>query len=398
MTLKPNLSVKEGLDHLAKRLDPIITRRFADELGGHPWTVVLEILDEKKGMAGRRSYETYDLQAQLRMITERLGDFGFPFDDRYRTVSTLGNELRIVRNQMAHMHDFTVEEAYRANDFAVRLLEHFADGEGLEEAKRIRHDALVALAAAEGVSEESAAAIAATVSDISPDPDDPSPGTARSDDLAEDSAEGDTTQEDATDIVEPDPKVLVREASVIGDQRLQFEPWTVVRAGSIEVLDALPKKAAKEMVRSVAIEIATYEGPMHLDRLVQLTAQSFGLSRVRASREKKIAYQIRQTGLLVDEDKFVWPPDIDPKTWSEFRPNPSTVDRPFVEISPVEIANAARFIRAHTETGGEDELWTAVLQTFGRRRRTKQIAAHLEKAAEYLANYDSSGSAATTSK
>ena len=51
MTFKPNLSVKECLDYLAKRLDPIIASRLARDLGGHPWTIVLEILDQKKGFA-----------------------------------------------------------------------------------------------------------------------------------------------------------------------------------------------------------------------------------------------------------------------------------------------------------------------------------------------------------
>lgn len=159
MGFKPNLSVKEGLDHLAKRLDPIIAARLATNLGGHPWTVVLEILDQKKGFAKGYKYWTYDLQAQLRMLTERLGDFGYPFDDQHRAVSTIGNELRIVRKEMAHMHDFSVEEAFRANDFCVRLLERFSD-EGVEEAKRIRHEALAALATQEGVTEQIAASAA----------------------------------------------------------------------------------------------------------------------------------------------------------------------------------------------------------------------------------------------
>ena len=187
-------------------------------------------------------------------------------------------------------------------------------------------------------------------------------------------------------MVVPDVKVFRRETTVIGDRRLEYDPWTVVRVGGVEVLDDLPRKAAKEMVRAVAVEIAAYEGPIHLDRLVQMTAQSFGLSRVSSSREKQLAYQVRQTGLLVDADKFVWPQEIDPGAWAEFRPNDSTVDRPFIHISPVEIANAARFIRAQEASIGDEELWVATLQTFGRRRRTKQIAAQLDKAAAHFAD------------
>jgi hypothetical protein len=363
MSFKPNLSVKEGLDHLAKRLDPIIGERLASNLGGHPWTVVLEILDQKKGFTRGYKYWTYDLQAQLRMLTERLGDFGYPFDDQHRTVSTIGNELRIVRKQMAHMHDFSVDEAFRANDFAVRLLEHFGDADGLEESKRIRQEALAALATQEGVTEQVAADAAPAATSAEP----PAASSANE-----------------PEAVAPDPEVFVREPSVIGDKRLEFEPWSVVQVGGVDVLDDLPKKVAKEKVRAVAVEIATYEGPIHLDRLTDKTAQSFGLQRVRSNRAKKISYQIQQAGLFVDEDKVVWPREIDSATWAEFRPNDSAADRPFNHISPVEIANAARFIAAKHPDITEDDLDVAILQTFGRKRRTKQLAAHLAKAKELL--------------
>jgi hypothetical protein len=363
MTFKPNLSVKEGLDHLAKRLDPIIAVKLAPNLGGHPWTVVLEILDQKKGFTSGYKYWTYDLQAQLRMLTERLGDFDYPFDDQHRTVSTIGNELRIVRKQMAHMHDFSAEEAFRASDFCVRMLEHFGDADGLEEAKRIRHEALRALATQEGVTELVAAQTASTPA------------------VEEAPAAAPAKKPES---VTPDPEVFIREPSVIGDKRLEFEQWSVVQVGGVDVLDELPKKVAKEKLRAVAVEIATYEGPIHLDRLTDKTAQSFGLQRVRTNREKKISYQIRQAGLYVDEDKFVWPREIDPATWAEFRPNDSAADRPFVHISPIEIANAARFIVAKHPGIAEDDLDVAILQTFGRKRRTKQIAVHLSKAKDLL--------------
>ena len=178
--------------------------------------------------------------------------------------------------------------------------------------------------------------------------------------------------------------MLVGERSVIGDKRLEFEPWTVVQVGGIEVLDDLPKKVAKEKVRAVAVEIATYEGPIHLDRLTDKTAQCFGLQRVRSNRANKISYQVRQAGLFVDEDKFVWPREIDPATWVEFRPNGSTAERPFLHVSPVEIANAARLIQTKHPGITEGELDAAVLQTFGRKRRTRQLTAHLAKAKELL--------------
>ncbi|QNF95362.1 Swt1 family HEPN domain-containing protein [Janibacter sp. YB324] len=370
MPFKPNLSVKEGLDHLATRLDPIIAAKFKKELGDNPWTVVLEIIDQKKGYAGSYQHWTYDLQAQLRMLTERLGDFGFPFDDHQRTVSTLGNELRIVRKQMAHMYNFSVEEAFRANDFCVRLLEHFGDHDGHAEALQIRQAALAAMATEAGLTKQP--------------PTQPPPTSSPAVLVGPPESLATTDADSEPDLVAPEREVLEREPSIIGSGRLSFEPWIVVQVGTVDVLDDLPKKVAKEKVRTVAVEIATYEGPIKIDRLTDLTALSFGLQRVRASRAKKISYQIRQAGLFVDDEGFVWPREIDPASWSEFRPNDSAAGRSFTDISCVEIANAARFIAAKHPEMPEGELDVSVLQTFGRRRRTKAVVAHLEKAKELM--------------
>ena len=80
----------------------------------------------------------------------------------------------------------------------------------------------------------------------------------------------------------------------------------------------------------------------------------------------------------------MWPREIDPGVWPEFRPNDSAAERPFVHISPVEIANAARFVVARSPSITDAELDVAALQTFGRKRRTKQIAAHLARAKGHL--------------
>jgi hypothetical protein len=389
MTHDQRQSVQAALDLLAQRLDPILGTRLKKVLGPLPWTAVLEQLDQVKGFTAK-TYTTNDLQAQLRMITEKLGALGYPFDTGgSRLVSTLGNELRIVRNRWAHNDEFSPLDAWRAYDFVCRLLDHFGDKEGLAKAQCGRRVALAAAATAEGVSErEVETRDPVTQAEQPPDPE-----------PAAESAE----------IVTPDPKVFERAEAkpfrlieqveqgtlfshrpeptpephpepmpLVGNRRAEFEPWTPVVVGTVSVLDDLPKKAAKEQVRALAVEIAEFEGPIHIDRLAQLIAASFGLRRLHAARAKKITYQIMATeGLTVDSDKFVWPSTIDSETWAEFRPNDSTANRPFPHISPVEIANAAHFLLRQTPGLLEDELETATLQTFGRRRRTRRLSEHL---------------------
>lgn len=133
-------------------------------------------------------------------------------------------------------------------------------------------------------------------------------------------------------------------------------------------------------MRAIAEEVIEAEGPIHLDRLAQLVAASFGVQKLHSKRAAKIVYQTKAAGFTPDRQKFVWPDGLDPQTWKEFRPNSSQIDRPFTQISPVEIANALVFLRSLNPNASEEDLDRAVLKTFGRSKRTKQFIAHLAKA------------------
>ena len=373
MAFDARRSVQDGLDHLAARLDPLIAGKLATSLNGLSWTLVLRELDLAKGHVGKE-YESHDLQAQLRMLTERLGGLGHPFDDpATRVVSTLGGELRIMRNRWAHNSQLSTLDSWRTHDFVVRLLEHFQDVAGITGADVFRLKALRAVAEESGIVP---VAVPIDVTGTLPvdreGPGEPANGVP------------DRVEEQ----VLPDPIVLVRRDNsntpTIGRERSEFEPWVPILVGSVGVLDDLPKKAAKEQVRAVAIEIAEFEGPIHIDRLAQLTAAAFGVNRLHSSRSLKIIRQIKSAGLTLDQHKFVWPDSVDRNNWDEFRPNGSNTNRPFLQISPIEISNAAKFLKRNASALTQEDLETQTLQTFGRKRRTKQFAQHLALARTLL--------------
>lgn len=355
-------SVDQGLQHLADRLEPLVERRLAPHLHGLPWTTILQELDRMRGKSVG-TYGASDLQSQLRVITERLGALGFPFDDHTRRVSALGSELRIVRNQWAHFGEFATIDVWRSHDFVARLLQALGDEEGAETASGYRDDVLKVLF------EE---------------------GNVAAPELRTDIVEGvgsiGGTVE--AEFVEPEPAVLSRDSDegtpTIGSERSVFQPWLVVAVGDPSVLDAMRTKRAKEQVRAVAVEIANFEGPIHIDRLATLTAQSFGFRKLHPDRRRKLTYQIRQSGLTVDDDKFVWPTSADPMSWREFRPSDSNANRDFEHISPVEVANAIRIVTEQNVGMTDTEVDRIVLRTFGRRKRTKRLAAHLERAYSLL--------------
>jgi hypothetical protein len=369
MTFIPRESVRTGLDSLAVRLEPIIADGLVPKLAsGRPWTSVLTELDAERGRSPRH-YNPADVQSQLRVLTERLGKHGFPFDTPSRLVSTLGNELRIIRNAEKHYDELTAMDAWRTHDCCFRLLDHFGDSEGAAAAAHHRE-----------------AAIAAVVMESGASP------TLR--DVAEINVpnEGDypTTKLSTVEIehIEPDALVLKRDDEVssrmIGSERLAFDPWIPVPVGEADVLDNVARKVNKDRVRAAASEIVEFEGPIHMDRLVQMVAASFAVSKLTARRRQKIERQVNQLNLLIDSDGFIWPSDLDPATWTEFRPNSSSTVREFLHVSPVEIVNAMRFVGEHSSPEIENDVDAATLRTFGRKKRTKEAASHLAKARKLL--------------
>jgi len=114
--------VGQGLDLLAEGLEPYVARCL-DPLvpTGEGWTALLAAKDVVNG-AGGGTYSSSDPQNLLRVLTERLGDLGFPFKDLSRAEQNLAGELRTVRNQWAHREPFSTDDAYRALDTTERLL------------------------------------------------------------------------------------------------------------------------------------------------------------------------------------------------------------------------------------------------------------------------------------
>ena len=372
MEFVPRDSVRTGLDHLEGRLGPLIASALEDRLDGKPWTSVLEQLDIAKRRSPRR-YNASDVQSQLRMLTERLGDLGYPFDRAGgRLVSTLGNYLRILRNAEKHNDALTAMDAVRTHDCCSRLLQHFHDDEGVRVAKAQLHEALAGVLEEYRVTIDHTQAGCTNLTSNGQDEAVASPSPVATDQL----------------LVEPDEAVLARQSAsstpLIGSSRLTFDPWVPTVVGDETVVDNVARQANKALVRAVAHEVVEHEGPIHRDRLAAHVASSFGVRRLTTRRAQQIARQLAQTGLVMDSDKYFWPSDISPRAWTEFRPNSSTSDRDFVHVSPVEVANAMRFILAADPGLTDQEINAATLRTFGRQKQSKSAAAHLAAARRTL--------------
>ncbi|MFT3889735.1 MAG: DUF4011 domain-containing protein [Arachnia sp.] len=164
-------------------------------------------------------------------------------------------------------------------------------------------------------------------------------------------------------------------------QAQAFVPWEPGRVGSVDVLDALEVRSsasvrATQQVRGVLIAGIRHEGPIHVDRLVKLTAGAFGLSRVAATRAAAIQ---RAAAARTDASGFYWAPEVDPHEWLSYRPDPAG-QRPIDHISEIELANAMRDLCIDAHGMGDDELRTEVLRVFGMKRRTPKAVQSLDRA------------------
>lgn len=157
----------------------------------------------------------------------------------------------------------------------------------------------------------------------------------------------------------------------------QYVAWEPKRIGGIDTLDRLPGVAASQRVRGVLSEIVQEEGPVHKMRLARLVADSFGLSRVSASRAKAILRCIPQEYLRDTENTCAWPTNIDPVKWREVRRSQPGDGRNLEHVPTDEIANAMAVVAELSGGMNEDELKRQALSMFGGKRMTEAVSSLL---------------------
>lgn len=123
MTDSNRAQVQSGLELVIEGLVPFVRETLGSVIPPSlDWTDVLERKDRANGIHGK-VYRPNDLQALLRVVTERLGGLGFPFEAKIgRAGTTYASELREVRNRWAHNDSFTDNDRARMLDTSERLL------------------------------------------------------------------------------------------------------------------------------------------------------------------------------------------------------------------------------------------------------------------------------------
>lgn len=388
-----NAHISSCLYYLSRELDPLLTQLLAQKdfmpqqvLNEYGWSIILKIHDENRERLRHPDlYNPKDLQVQLRMFTEGVGPQNdrFPFEpDGARKVRTYAQDLRIFRNKSAHYADLDRNDAVRIYDSAARLFEALgapeqqawcegqlncvhADLFGAGEAAQVRREL-----------DEEVRQATSTAREVKTEVSAPRGAFTRPAPVSRPAQPAPTSDSSVA------PLCLA-----VGEGRYPFEPWEPISLGDRDIFDSLRSKRSKEQMSAALEEIVSAEGPVQADRLATLAAQCFGVNRLaKKNRDWIIRLADRMPELQVDEHKFVWHVEEPREEYGEFRPSVDGAVREFDQISPVEIANAWRFYEQNPEQMDEgQDVESAVLATFGRKRRTAKVKAQLELAKALLA-------------
>lgn len=394
--------ISSCLNYLSRELDPLLTRLVVEkglmsqsQVKEYGWTAILWYLDDQRNRNVELSrYNPRDIQVQLRMLTEPVGNSErkHPFEpDSSRTVSTYAQDLRIFRNKKMHYMEMDRNDAVRIYDSAARLFEALGAPEqkawcesqldrvhaelfGVGEAAPVRRELDEEVRQATSAARSSKTEVSAPRGAFTR-PARPAPVSRPAQPAAPASASQPASSS-------PAPLCLA-----VGEGRYPFEPWEPISLGDRDIFDSLRSKRSKDQMSAALEQIVSFEGPVQADRLATLAAQCFGVSRLaKKNRDWIIRLADRMQELQVDEHKFVWHVEAPREEYGEFRPSVDGAMREFDQISPVEIANAWRFYEQDPELMDEgQDVESAVLATFGRKRRTAKVKAQLELAKALLA-------------
>lgn len=115
--------IARSIDFAIEGLEPFVAAVITPLIPvGTTWVELLAA-KEAAGSGREREYSPTDLAAILKVMTERLGNLGYPFNDHLsRSGKNLASELRTIRNDWAHNNPFTDDDTWRALDTVERLL------------------------------------------------------------------------------------------------------------------------------------------------------------------------------------------------------------------------------------------------------------------------------------
>ncbi len=147
--------------------------------------------------------------------------------------------------------------------------------------------------------------------------------------------------------------------------------------------------ASMSIIRSELGAVVANEGPILLELAASRVAGCFGFERTRAKVVERVDQAARmalQPRVVHGSRVFLWPRDVEPKTWREFRSSePGAQDlRDPIDLPPEEVANAAAHLLSSSGSCPRAELLRALSRLFGFKALGTTVARYLDEGVEIL--------------
>ncbi|MGA4670369.1 DUF4011 domain-containing protein [Propionibacteriaceae bacterium Y1923] len=164
----------------------------------------------------------------------------------------------------------------------------------------------------------------------------------------------------------------------------EYRPAHEEVVGPSSVLDLRSQRARDEVVVQLADVTAT-EGPILLDRLLKVVSLRFGLARLVATRRQSLAGLVPHARLTEEPngDVVVWPPEIDPSTYSGYRV-PVSGSRDVDQVPYPELASALMGVVQGAHAVQAEDALRETLREFGGPRLTPKVRERLDEVLQCL--------------
>jgi hypothetical protein len=160
------------------------------------------------------------------------------------------------------------------------------------------------------------------------------------------------------------------------------EVWRALRpsvVGSQEYMDYLGSPKVQQVVREIANQLTSLEGPVSRERFAKFVGACFGFSRVVKNRIDTIN-NVPLPAHSRDSEGFLFPPRASPKEYREWKRAGGQDSRTIAEISLAEIGNAMVHLAVVSMGITRPEILTETARILGSQRNSPAITQRMENA------------------
>ena len=167
---------------------------------------------------------------------------------------------------------------------------------------------------------------------------------------------------------------LTREPNAASQAEREFQPW---RGRYVGPGGAASREQVRASITELMREVIDAEGPIHVDRLVRVTADALGIGRLTADWSTTLSRLMPRDRTRTHSSEIYWPRSVDPLTYIGYRRSTNVI-RDLAHVPVVEVGNALVLPVERAMGVDREELLRHGMKVFGASRLTAQTRVVME--------------------